>query len=86
VEGKGRGDERNERRGDGRGDGRKVGKVRGGERGSSSFAIGRKKTAPMAGRPKKRGHKLTIIILSNLYRFTIFFTDRFPGKFAVNCY
>jgi len=34
---------------------------------------------------KKRGHRLTTIILSNLNRFTIFFTERFLGKFAVKC-
>jgi len=31
----------------------------------------------------KRGHRLVTIILSNLNRFTIFFTGRFLGKFAV---
>ena len=37
------------------------------------------------GGPKKRGHRLTTIILSNLNRFTKFFTERFLGKFAVKC-
>ena len=32
---------------------------------------------------QKRGHKLMNIILSNLNRFTIFFTGRFLSKFAV---
>jgi len=36
------------------------------------------------GRPKKWGHKLMTIILSNVNRFTHFFTERFLGKFAVN--
>jgi len=35
------------------------------------------------GGPKKRGHKLMTIILSNLNRFNNFLTGRFPGKFAV---
>ena len=26
-----------------------------------------------------------VIILANFNRFTFFFTERFPGKFAVNC-
>ena len=34
--------------------------------------------------PQMWGHKLMAIILSNLNRFTIFFTARFLGKFAVN--
>jgi len=33
----------------------------------------------------KRGHRLMTIILSNLNRFTKFFTGRFLGKFAVKC-
>ena len=33
--------------------------------------------------PRKRGHKLIVIILSNLSWFTIFFTGRFLGKLAV---
>ena len=33
--------------------------------------------------PKKRGHRLMTIILSNLDRFTKIFTGRFIGKFAV---
>jgi len=37
----------------------------------------------LLGRPKKRGHRLMTIILSNLNRFTIFFTGRFLSKFAV---
>ena len=32
---------------------------------------------------KKRGYRLMTIILSNLNRFTNFFTERFLGKFAV---
>jgi len=39
--------------------------------------------SPQSG-PKKLGHKLTAIILSNVSRFTIFFTRRFLCKFAVN--
>ena len=35
------------------------------------------------GGPKKQGHGLTTIILSNLNRFKNFFTGRFRGKFAV---
>jgi len=35
------------------------------------------------GGPKKRGHRLVTIILSNLNRFTFFFTGRFLSKFAV---
>jgi len=35
------------------------------------------------GWAKKRRHRLIAIILSNLNRFTIFFTGRFFGKFAV---
>jgi len=37
------------------------------------------------GWAKKRGHRLMVIILSNLNQFTIFFTGRFHGKFAVKC-
>ena len=37
----------------------------------------------LQGGPKKRGHKLMIIILSNLNRFTFFFTGRVHSKFAV---
>jgi len=36
----------------------------------------------LQGEPKKRGHRLVTIILSNLNRFT-FFTTRFLSKFAV---
>ena len=35
------------------------------------------------GSVKKRGHRLMTIILSNLNRFTKFFTARFHGKFVV---
>jgi len=35
--------------------------------------------------PKKWGHKLMTIILSNFNRFKNFFTGRFLGKFAVKC-
>ena len=35
------------------------------------------------GGPKKRGHRLMTIILSNLNRFTKFFTGKFFSKFAV---
>ena len=34
---------------------------------------------------KKRGHRITTIFLSNLNRFTNFFTGRFFSKFAVKC-
>jgi len=37
----------------------------------------------LQGGPKKRGHRLVAIILSNFNRFQIFLTGRFPGKFAV---
>ena len=37
------------------------------------------------GWAKKRGHRLVTIILSNLNRFTVFLTGRFPGKVAVKC-
>ena len=36
------------------------------------------------GWPKKWGHKLMAIILSNVNRFQNFFTGRFLGKFAIN--
>jgi len=36
------------------------------------------------GGPKKQGHRLVTIILSNLNP-DIFFTGRFPNKFAVKC-
>ena len=39
---------------------------------------------PQSG-PKKRGHTLMTIILSNLNRFIYFFTERFLGKFAIKC-
>jgi len=39
--------------------------------------------SPQSG-PKKLGHKLTAIILSNVSRFTIFLAGRFLCKFAVN--
>ena len=35
------------------------------------------------GRPKKWGHRLTTIILSNLKQFKKFFTGRFCSKSAV---
>jgi len=37
------------------------------------------------GGPKKRGHRLMTTILSNLNRFTFFFTGRFLDNFAVKC-
>jgi len=37
------------------------------------------------GWAEKLGHKLVTIILSNLDRFTKFFTGRFLRKFAVKC-
>jgi len=37
------------------------------------------------GWAQKRGHRLVTIVLSNLNRFTIFFTGRFLGKFAIKC-
>ena len=39
--------------------------------------------AELTGWAKKRGHRFMTIILPNLNRFTIFFTGRFLGKFAV---
>jgi len=42
-------------------------------------------TRRCTGWAKKRGHRLTTIILSIPNRFRIFFTVRFLGKFAVKC-
>jgi len=39
--------------------------------------------AIIQGGPKKRGHRLITIILSNFYRFKKKFTGRFLGKFTV---
>ena len=44
---------------------------------------GKSATTQLQGGPKKRDHRLTAIILSNLNRFTFFFTGRFLRKFAV---
>ena len=49
-----------------------------------STILFRHKCTGCQGGSKKWGYKLMAIILSNLNRFTFFFTGRLPGKFAVN--